>query len=274
MKVFALIGSSGTGKSHNAVKVAWEKEIDTIIDDGILIRDGRKLAGISAKAADTKAQAVKRAIFLNDNHAREVREKLKEIRPDKLLILGTSRKMISRITDKMEIPFPEEKNIIPIEHVSSAETIKEAQKIRREQGKHVIPLPTIEIKKDFPDYLIDPLQVIMRKMGIGKVEEKSIIRPKFSVLGKLIISENAINQLIEIVGKNYPLIDQISRTKISISDDGVSVNADLIMFYGKELHFQAYNFQKNIVDTIQRDTGLSVIAIDLNVKGLSFEKKK
>ena len=111
-------------------------------------------------------------------------------------------------------------------------------------------------------------------MGIGKVEEKSIMRPKFSILGKLIISENAINQLIEIVGIKYPLIEQISRTKISISDDGVSVIADLIMFYGKELHQQAYCFQKEIVNTIQRDTGLNVITIDLNIKGLSFEKKK
>lgn len=49
MEVYALVGPSGTGKSHRAMVVAYENGIDTVIDDGLLIRDGMKIAGKSAK---------------------------------------------------------------------------------------------------------------------------------------------------------------------------------------------------------------------------------
>ena len=34
MEIMALVGASGTGKSHRALVVAHEHNIDTIIDDG------------------------------------------------------------------------------------------------------------------------------------------------------------------------------------------------------------------------------------------------
>lgn len=42
MEVYALIGASGTGKSHNANAVLEQYHIDMIIDDGLLIKDGKK----------------------------------------------------------------------------------------------------------------------------------------------------------------------------------------------------------------------------------------
>ena len=38
MYICALVGPSGTGKSHRALWVAKEHNIDYIIDDGLLIR--------------------------------------------------------------------------------------------------------------------------------------------------------------------------------------------------------------------------------------------
>ena len=49
MEVYALIGASGTGKSHNAYIVMEQYSIDMMIDDGLLIKDGKKMAGTSAK---------------------------------------------------------------------------------------------------------------------------------------------------------------------------------------------------------------------------------
>ena len=97
MEIYALIGASGTGKSHNALNVAKEYEIDTIIDDGLLIRNGKKIAGHSAKTEPTMIGAVKCAIFNNPRDAYIVREKIKQIKPQKILILGTSEKMIVKI---------------------------------------------------------------------------------------------------------------------------------------------------------------------------------
>ena len=49
MDVIALVGPSGTGKSHRALLVANQYKADIIIDDGLLIKDGKIIAGSSAK---------------------------------------------------------------------------------------------------------------------------------------------------------------------------------------------------------------------------------
>ena len=49
MKVYALVGKSGTGKSHHSMWVARENNIDYIIDDGLLVSDNQIIAGKSAK---------------------------------------------------------------------------------------------------------------------------------------------------------------------------------------------------------------------------------
>ena len=38
IKVFALVGRSGTGKSHHSKLLAQKYHIDLIIDDGLLIK--------------------------------------------------------------------------------------------------------------------------------------------------------------------------------------------------------------------------------------------
>ena len=50
MEVYAFVGPSGTGKSHNAQNVAFEHKIDYIIDDALLIKKTRVIAGKSLKA--------------------------------------------------------------------------------------------------------------------------------------------------------------------------------------------------------------------------------
>ena len=86
MEVIALVGQSGTGKSHRALMVANEYQADAIIDDGILIRDGKIVAGKSAKHEKSKIMAVRRAIFVLPGHAEEVGEALREDMPNRILI--------------------------------------------------------------------------------------------------------------------------------------------------------------------------------------------
>ena len=84
MRTLALIGKSGTGKSHKAQLIAKENEIDFIIDDGLLIHGSRVLAGYSAKRETTRLGAIRRAIFQDPVHADEVKGKLSEMKVDSL----------------------------------------------------------------------------------------------------------------------------------------------------------------------------------------------
>ena len=46
-----------------------------------------------------------------------------------------------------------------IVNVYTDKEIENAKRIRTTEGKHVIPVPTFELKKDFSGYLLDPLQI-------------------------------------------------------------------------------------------------------------------
>ena len=45
MKVYALVGKSGTGKSYQAMNICKEKNMYAIVDDGLLIHGNAVAAG-------------------------------------------------------------------------------------------------------------------------------------------------------------------------------------------------------------------------------------
>ena len=77
IKVYALVGRSGTGKSFRARLTAAKHGIDLIIDDGLLIKGDNIIAGKSAKSEKVYLTAIKTALFDSVEHRTEVRNKLK-----------------------------------------------------------------------------------------------------------------------------------------------------------------------------------------------------
>ncbi len=86
---------------------------------------------------------------------------LKQYKPDKILILGTSDDMVQKIAQNLNLPALTK--TIYITEVATEEEMQTAKKIRMGEGKHVIPVPTFEIKKDFSGYILDPLQIFKSK---------------------------------------------------------------------------------------------------------------
>ena len=209
MRTVGFVGASGTGKSHRASWVARERGIDYIIDDGLLIRINQVVAGTSAKREKTRIGSIKHALFTDEKHANEVMEAIRANKPNAIMILGTSDGMVKRIAQRLQLP--EISQIIYIEDVADEFEIQQAVATRREQGKHVIPVPTFEIKKDFSGYFLDPLQIFRRK---GKVNyqldgEKSVVRPTFSYLGSYTISDYTVYQIVEYVVTNMEGVNKI-----------------------------------------------------------------
>jgi len=97
MKVFALVGESGSGKSYKAIMVAKDKKIEYILDDGLLIKGARVIAGKSAKREQSIVSAVKRALFMEESHREQVINAINNNNPDRILILGTSDRMVEKI---------------------------------------------------------------------------------------------------------------------------------------------------------------------------------
>ena len=227
MEVYALVGSSGTGKSFKALEFAYENDIEYIIDDGILIYKNKVLAGISAKQANTTIEAVKRAIFYNLEHRQEVREAIKKENIRKILIIGTSKKMVNQIVERLSIG--RVCKFINIQDISTKYEIEIAKQARKE-GNHVIPVPAVEIKSMASGLSINSLKRLFRKGNNRNmiVLEKTIIRPTFSYIGKFYISADVIKQIIEYEVYNFGSIDRINKINIencnNIMNIFVSIN--------------------------------------------------
>lgn len=157
IRVYAFVGPSGTGKSYRAQMVANENNISYIIDDGLLINENNVVAGESAKKAPTKIETVKKAIFLDQHDRSEMKKAIEEYKPESILILGTSDDMVEKIAQNIGLPAPEK--TIYINQVATDTEMETARRIRTTEGKHVIPVPTFEIKRDFSGYILDPLQI-------------------------------------------------------------------------------------------------------------------
>lgn len=271
MEVYALIGQSGTGKSYKAFMVAKDRGIEYIIDDGLFIGGTRVITGSSAKREKTRLAAVRRALFKDEKHREEVKAAIKEISPEKILILGTSEKMVDQITKALEIPKPCE--IIYINDISTEAEINTAIKSRRKEGKHVIPVPTVEIKKDFSGYFIDSLKIFKKKEKSDYVAEKTIIRPTFSYLGKYEISRNALVQFVEITALQSEGVDKVNRVRIDSKPEGVIIDVEVSLKLEKRLDLMMKDMQVLIKEKLEYATGLNVIAVNVFTVGLVISDK-
>lgn len=268
-RVYGFVGSSGTGKSYRAQMVAGEYNIRYIIDDGILVKDNEIIAGSSAKKADTKIETVRRAIFIEEEQRKEMIKALRKAKPESILILGTSDKMVRKIAKNLELP--EIQKIIRITDVATEEEIENARRSRVNEGKHVIPVPTFELKKDFSGYLLDPLQIFKtRKNETPYISEKSIIRPTFSYLGKFTISDMVFKQIIEYLASKTDSITEVLRVIVNKGEYGPSIYVEVEVKFGINIIFELDKFKERCIKEIERQTTMHITNMRIVAKKISL----
>ena len=185
-QVYALVGRSGTGKSYKAGAVAQRFGIDLIIDDGLVIRGGAIIAGRSAKREKGIVSAVRTALFANPDQAADARRAIEAEHFRRILVIGTSLKMVRRIAAGLGLP--EFTRIIPIEQAATREEIARAMRVRAEQGKHIIPVPSVEVKRSYPHIFFESVKELIAgtRRGFGRrprdaqLVEKTVVRPPYS----------------------------------------------------------------------------------------------
>ncbi len=266
MKVYSLVGQSGTGKSYKAFMVARDKEIEYIIDDGLFIGGTRVVAGRSAKREKTKISSIRRALFKDEKHRESVRQAIKEINPDKILILGTSNKMINEIARVLLLP--EVGETILINDISTDKEIQLARKSRKEEGKHVIPVPAVEIKRDFSGYFIDSLKIFIKKDKTLNIEEKTIIRPTFSYLGKYEISKNVLMQMVTFCAMKFERVSKVSKIRTDSNPIGVIISFEIAIKLVSRIDNMVTEMQKTIIEDVEYMTGLNVLSVNVMVKNI------
>ena len=270
VQVYALVGESGTGKSFRSKLLAEQYGIHAIIDDGLLIQDEKIVAGRSAKREKTYMGAVRVALFDDKEHRDSVARVLRKTHIKKILLLGTSEKMVMKIAMRLQLPQPQK--IIHIEEIASKEDIEKAIKSRQVEGKHVIPVPSIEVKKKYPQIFSTSMRDFFNKSKIfakanknltGKMIEKSIVQPEFSKKGRIEISEAALTQMVmHCVNECDP---QVKIKKISIKTDarGYRLVVTIDVPFGTQLTGKVHKLQQYIIDKIESFTGILIEEVSI-----------
>ena len=267
-KVYAFVGPSGTGKSYRAQMVASENDIHYIIDDGLLIHENDVVAGNSAKKAPTKIETVKKAIFVDETDKKEMKAALERYKPEAILILGTSDDMVEKIATNLGLSLPEK--TIYIHQVATDTEMETAKRIRTTEGKHVIPVPTFEIKRDFSGYILDPLQIFKFNGRTQEpyISEKSIIRPTFSYLGNFKISDTVFRQIAEYVAKRTEGIHRLSRVRVENTISGMIIYMEVYVIYGYNIVNVLREFKQKTKKEIEKLTTMNVQEVSVMAKGV------
>jgi ABC-type oligopeptide transport system ATPase subunit len=270
VQTFALVGKSGTGKSFRAKLVSQKFGIELLIDDGLLIRDQKIIAGTSAKKAKTYLGAIKTAVYDNHEHRNSVIRALEKENFKRVLVLGTSEKMVRKIAHRLRLPAPFK--ILNIEQLATKEEIALAIKTRKMEGKHVIPVPAIEIHRTYPRFVYDSIWVFVKKnilfRGRDEVFEKAIVRPEFGERGKIRISETAIAQMVNHCVDEFD--DTISVRKIQVKNDprGYNLKITIHIPLGIQMSASIYNLQEYIIESIERYSGVNIHKVTITIDKL------
>ena len=283
-KVFALVGESGTGKSFHAKIVAQRYRVDFLIDDGLLIKDNRIIAGHSAKTENSFMAAVKAALFDDKSHRDEVARRLQSEKFKRILLLGTSDKMVNKIAARLQLPPPTK--IIRIEDIASQEEIDKAIRTRRIEGKHVIPVPSIEIKRNYPNIFYDAIRIFKKRLvpskthneslrseeisGVASVIgpvptllEKSLVRPEYSKHGRVIISERALSEYVTHCTYEYNQNIKIKKILVKDAEMGYRLVITIDVPYGEELSGNVLELQQYLIDDIERYLGILIEEVNI-----------
>jgi len=284
IKVYALVGKSGTGKSFRAKLVAENYNIEYIIDDGLLIHGNSIVAGRSAKRERVYISAIRAALFDDQLHRNEVVNAVKSRKIKKILILGTSERMVARTAKQLSLP-PPAKTIF-IEEISSESDIQAAQKSRDEEGKHVIPVPSIEVERDHPQLISNSIKILYKigwGFGIGKrikrrhmIYEKSVVQPSFhgQERGKVSISEKALGQMIAHCVDEFDGKLIVKKVRIKPVNGVYHIRTELETPFAHTLTSDLLDLRDYTVKRIERFAGIMIAEFNLVIAGVSTKDGK
>lgn len=262
IEVYALVGPSGTGKSSKAIPFAHEKRIPAIIDDGLFIFQGKRVAGNSAKFEKHRIAAVKRATFYDSNHRQEVKKAIQARRISKVLILGTSVRMVEVIAEKLELGRID--HYIDIKQVSNSKEIKLALFMRKTKGNHVMPLPSDQIKESLLKRLIKKSIKIFspQKEVIG---ESTIVQPEFQK-DILHIADDVYHQLITLSCNSFKEVHSVGKVSFQIEKfPRAMIDLNIFYSYSDVLMEVIESIQQKVYDDFDAYLNLEMDSVDVRV---------
>lgn len=270
MEVFALIGPTGTGKSHRAQALAHEHNIEVIIDDGLIIAGAQIVAGSSAKKEPSVIGAIRTALFENPQLAQQAQEAIARLQPSRVLIIATSRRMAEIICERLGLPTPGQ--VITIAEVATDEQIRRAKLARVKYGRHVVPAPIVEVRPRLAGTIIEPMLALFRRphsaahASSGLWVDQTVVRPAFSYFGHFYVSAAAINDIVKHSARGISGVREILQTESTQRSDYITIMAEIAADLSQPLPSTSANLQQAIKKNVEHMTALNVSSVDIVIK--------
>ena len=189
---------------------------------------------------------------------------------DSILILGTSDDMVEKIAERLGLPKPS--RIIHIEDITTPAQRTKASKERKEDGTHIIPAPTFEVKRQFSGYFLDPKRSFRSgafKKPLGA--EKTVVRPTFSYLGHYEISDKVVSDIVQLMAEATPGVANVLWVSSQNSDEGMYIRVVLQFEYGCKVRTAALAMQRAIHDEVAYMTAFNVLGVEVEIRGFKFK---
>jgi hypothetical protein len=271
VRVFALVGGSGTGKSFRAKLVAEKYGVDLIVDDGLLIRDQKILAGRSAKKEKGILAAIGTALFAEEKHAESIRQILSRQPFKRVLIIGTSEKMVRKIAKRLHLPHPTK--TLYIEDIASREEIATAIRSRNSEGKHIIPVPALEVKRSYPHIFLDSMKIFFKRrfqpLKSGNIIEKTVVRPDYTSRGSVSISEAALTQMVIHCVQEFDASMTVEKVIVDRDRSDYSLEIVLNVPLKGQAAAPLYELQEYIAKNIEGFTGMILKEVNVTIGRVS-----
>lgn len=267
MRIYGLSGKSGTGKSYNSIEICSRLGISAIIDDGLFIYENSVVEGISAKKQDTKVGAIKTALFTNQAHADAVSRAIIKKKPEAILVIGTSDRMVDKICERLRLPQPSEH--LHIDSIISKEQMERASDAREHSGMHTIPAPTFELKKQFSGYFLDATRAFRDRFGNSKAggSQKTIVRPTYSYLGSYNVSDKVIEDIAKHAISKTPGAAALVFSSCSKEEEGMYIRIIMVCNWGAKVRQTARAVQKMIYKDVAFTTAYNILGLSVEVRG-------
>ncbi len=186
----------------------------------------------------------------------------------KILIIGTSVKMVNKIASRLKLPEPEK--IFKIEDLASKDEIETAMRIRNSEGKHVIPVPTIEITRTYPQFVYDSMRIFFKNKIPSpwkkkKMYEKTIVRPEFGKRGKITMSEAAVTQMVVHCLDEFDDTIKVKKVLIKNEPEGYNLNVKLRVPIKLQVSGTLSELQTYIAESLERYGGMIINQVNIEV---------
>ena len=163
-------------------------------------------------------------------------------------------------------------NTIMIDEIASPAEIERAISVRKSEGKHVIPVPKIEVRKQFLGYFTDSLRVLFNREQDDLSRESSIVRARFSYLGNLIVYNKVFRNTVLYLTRQYEGIAYIRNVGIIKREEGLFFEINLVVRYGYEFPTYLEEYRQQLAAEIENFAGITVLKIDLEIAGMEVDE--